>query len=87
MVTDYDCWYEEHGSVDVAAVIKVMAANADRASSVVGRVLLDFPKEHEPCPIGSDRSLEHAIITPPSHRDSELVKKLDVIAGRVLRGG
>ena len=25
MVTDYDCWHEEHGAVDVASVIKVMA--------------------------------------------------------------
>ena len=28
MVTDYDCWHEEHGAVDVAAVIKVMGENA-----------------------------------------------------------
>ncbi len=87
MVTDYDCWHEEHGAVDVAAVIKVVAANADRASAVVARTLSDFPAEHEPCPVGSDRSLEHAIITPASHRDPELVKKLDAVAGRVLRGG
>jgi 5'-methylthioadenosine phosphorylase len=87
MVTDYDCWHEEHGAVDVAAVIKVVAANADRASAVVARVLREFPAEHEPCPIGSDRSLEYAIITHASHRDPELVKKLDAVAGRVLRGG
>src|SRR5271157_2638104 len=85
MVTDYDCWHEEHGAVDVAAVIKVVAENADRASAVVGRALRDFPTEHEACPVGSDRSLEYAIITHPSHRDSELVKKLDAVAGRVLR--
>ena len=87
MVTDYDCWHEEHGAVDVAAVIKVVAANADRASAVVARVLREFPAEHEPCPVGSDRSLDYAVITPPSHRDPELVKKLDAVAGRVLRGG
>src|SRR5271165_6102502 len=87
MVTDFDCWHDEHGAVDVAAVIKVMAANADRASAVVARTLSDFPAEHEPCPVGSDRSLDYAIITPASHRDPELVKKLDAVAGRVLRGG
>ena len=87
MVTDYDCWHEEHGAVDVAAVIKVVAANADRASAVVARVLREFPAEHEPCPVGSDRSLDYAVITPASHRDPELVKKLDAVAGRVLRGG
>jgi 5'-methylthioadenosine phosphorylase len=87
MVTDYDCWHEEHGAVDVAAVIKVLAANADRATAVVARALSEFPAEHEPCPVGSDRSLEYAIITHASHRDPELVKKLDAVAGRVLGGG
>ena len=87
MVTDYDCWHEEHGAVDVAAVIKVMAENAERAAAVVARTLREFPAEHEACPIGSDRSLDYALITHPSHRDAELIKKLDAIAGRVLRGG
>ncbi len=87
MVTDYDCWHEEHGAVDVAAVIKVMGENANKASAVVARTLREFPSEHEACPIGSDRSLEFALITNPSHRDPDIVKKLDVIAGRVLRGG
>ncbi len=46
MVTDYDCWHEEHGAVDVAAVIKVMGENAERASAVVARTLREFPSEH-----------------------------------------
>jgi 5'-methylthioadenosine phosphorylase len=87
MVTDYDCWHEEHGAVDVAAVIKVVGANADRAGALVARVLRDFPAEHEACPVGSDRSLDYAVITHPSHRDPDLVKKLDAVAGRVLRKG
>ena len=85
MVTDYDCWHEEHGAVDVAAVMKVMGDNANKASALVASVLADFPAEHEACPIGSDRALEHAIITHADARDPELVKKLDAIAGRVLR--
>jgi 5'-methylthioadenosine phosphorylase len=85
MVTDYDCWHEEHEAVDVAAVIKVMADNADKASALVSRTLSDFPAEHEPCPVGSDRALEYAIITHADARDAELVKKLDAVAGRVFR--
>ena len=87
MVTDYDCWHEEQGAVDVASVIKVMGENANKASALVARVLREFPAEHEACPIGSDRALEYALITPPAHRDPELMKKLDAVAGRVLRGG
>ena len=87
MVTDYDCWHEEHEAVDVAAVIKVMSDNADNAARVVARTLRDFPAEHEPCPGGSDRALEYAIITHPEARDPALVAKLDAVAGRVLRAG
>ena len=85
MVTDYDCWHEEHGAVDVAAVVKVMADNADKAAALVSRTLGDFPAEHEMCPIGSDRALEFALMTHAEARDKELVNKLDAVAGRVLR--
>jgi 5'-methylthioadenosine phosphorylase len=84
MVTDYDCWHEEHGAVDVAAVIKVMRDNADKAAALVVRTLADFPAEHEACPVGSDRALEHALITDPQARDPTLVKKLEAVAGRML---
>jgi len=87
MVTDYDCWHEEHGAVDVAAVVKVMHDNADKASALVARTLAEFPAEHEPCPVGSDRALEYALITHPEARDPEFVKKLDAVTGRVLRRG
>jgi 5'-methylthioadenosine phosphorylase len=85
MVTDYDCWHEEHDAVDVAAVIKVMGDNADKAGALVARALRDFPAEHEACPAGSDRSLQYAIITHAGDRDPQLIKKLDAVAGRVLR--
>jgi 5'-methylthioadenosine phosphorylase len=87
MVTDYDCWHEDHAEVDVAAVIKVLQANAAKAQRLIGRLARDFPREHPPCPIGSDRALEVALITPPEARDPALVAKLDAVAGRVLRRG
>jgi 5'-methylthioadenosine phosphorylase len=86
MVTDYDCWHSEHDDVDVAAVIKVLNENAAKAQRLIGRVASDFPKEHEPCPIGSDRALDVAIMTPPQMRDPALVAKLDAVAGRMLKG-
>jgi 5'-methylthioadenosine phosphorylase len=87
MVTDYDCWHEEHGAVDGAAVVKVMGDNADKAARLVARTLSDYPAEHETCPIGSDSALEYALITHSDSRDPALVKKLDAVAGRVLRRG
>ena len=84
MVTDYDCWHEEHAHVDVASVLKVMKGNTEMAQRMVLRLARDFPKLHPACPIGSDRALDVALITAPEARDPALVAKLDAVAGRVL---
>jgi 5'-methylthioadenosine phosphorylase len=85
MVTDFDCWHEDHTDVDITAILKVVKDNADRAARLVARLARDFPREHEPCPLGTDRALEYAIITAKDARDPELLKKLDAVAGRVLK--
>jgi 5'-methylthioadenosine phosphorylase len=84
MVTDFDCWHPDHDAVTVQDIIRMLSSNADRAKALVARLARDFPREHEPCPIGSDRALETALITAPEARDPELLKKLDAVAGRVL---
>ncbi len=84
MVTDYDCWHEDHDEVDVSSVIAVMKGNTVKAQQLVKALAERFPKEHPACPIGSDKALEVALITRPDARDSELIAKLDAVAGRVL---
>jgi 5'-methylthioadenosine phosphorylase len=86
MVTDYDCWHPEHAAVEVADIIKVVVANAEKAARLVARLARDFPAEHEPCPVRSDRALDTAIITPPEFRDPALIRKLDAVAGRLISG-
>jgi len=86
MVTDFDCWHPEHDAVTVQDIIKVLVANAEKGTRLVARLARDFPREHEPCPIGSDRALDNALITAPEARDPELLAKLDAVAGRILRG-
>ena len=85
MVTDYDCWHDEHAHVDVAAIIRVMTGNTAKAQRLVARLAKDFPRQHQKCPIGSDSALDVAIITSPDARDPALLAKLDAVAGRVLR--
>jgi len=85
MVTDFDCWHPDHDAVTMQDIIRVLATNADKAKGLVARLAKDFPREHEPCPIGSDRALDTALITAPEARDPALLRKLDAIAGRVLR--
>jgi 5'-methylthioadenosine phosphorylase len=84
MVTDFDCWHPDHDAVTVQDIIRVLSSNADKAKALVARLARDFPRDHEPCPIGSDRALDTALITAPEARDPELLKKLDAVAGRVL---
>jgi 5'-methylthioadenosine phosphorylase len=84
MVTDFDCWHPDHDAVTVQDIVKVLSQNADKAKRLVARLARELPREHEPCPIGSDRALDTAIITAPQARDPELVRKLDAVAGRVL---
>ena len=84
MVTDYDSWHEDHGTVDVAKVIEVLKANSNHAKTLILRLAKDFPREHPPCPIGSDRALEYALMTAKDYRDPILMKKLEAVAARVL---
>jgi len=60
MVTDFDCWHPDHDAVTVQDIITVLTANAEKAKRLVARLARDFPREHEPCPIGSDRALDSA---------------------------
>jgi 5'-methylthioadenosine phosphorylase len=84
MVTDYDCWHDGHGAVDVAQVIAVMHANADAARGLVAALPGLLASDRQPCPHGCDRALTHAIITAPEKRDPALLDRLDAVAGRVL---
>ncbi|MDB5516501.1 MAG: 5-methylthioadenosine phosphorylase [Tardiphaga sp.] len=84
MVTDFDCWHPDHDAVTVQDIIRVLSSNAEKAKGLVARLARDFPREHELCPIGSDRALDTALITAPEARDPELLKKLDAVAGRIL---
>jgi 5'-methylthioadenosine phosphorylase len=85
MVTDYDCWHEEHDAVTVDQVVKVLFGNADKARGLVKSVLPKIGAARGPCPAGCDRALEYAMITAPEARDPAALAKLDAVAGRVLR--
>jgi len=85
MVTDWDCWHPEHGSVTIPEIMAVLAANGDRARDLVRRVAPLLAQHPSPCQHGCDRSLDFAVLTAPDARDPALVKRLEAVAGRVLR--
>jgi 5'-methylthioadenosine phosphorylase len=84
MITDYDSWHPDHGSVDIAEIIATLSGNADAARGLVARLPGLLGAERPPCPHGCDRALEHAILTAPEARDAAMAKKLRAVAGRVL---
>ncbi|OYV39093.1 MAG: methylthioadenosine phosphorylase [Acidocella sp. 20-61-6] len=84
MVTDFDCWHEDHDAVTVDAVVKVLLGNADKARNLVKAVLPKIGAERGLCPAGCDRALEYALITAPDARDPMALAKLSAVAGRVL---
>jgi len=86
MVTDYDCWHEDHDAVTVEQVVKVLLGNADKARNLVKEVLPRLSAPRPACPHGCDTALTYALITAPEARDPEAVKKLEAVAGRVLQG-
>ena len=85
MVTDYDCWHEEHEHVTVEQVIRVLTANAENARRLIKRVAPQLGPERAPSPLGIEHVLDTAIITAPEKRDPALFSRLDAVAGRVLK--
>lgn len=85
MVTDFDCWHDDHADVEVTDILAVLTDNADRGRSLVAAVGSQLADRREPCEAGCDRVLDSALITPPEARDPDALRRLDAVAGRVLR--
>jgi 5'-methylthioadenosine phosphorylase len=65
MVTDYDCWHQEHDSVTVEMVIANLQANAALAQKIVRLAAERVGAQRPTSP--AHRALRHALMTPPDH--------------------
>jgi 5'-methylthioadenosine phosphorylase len=83
MVTDFDCWHEDHDHVTVEAVIQVLHRNVENSRKLLTEVVPMIGAKRPPCPQGCDQALDNAIITPAPHRDAALMAKLDAITRRI----
>ena len=84
MVTDYDSWHPDHGTVDISSILNTLKGNAHKAKSLIAALPGLLGSDRTPCPHGCDRALDNAIMTAPDLRDPSLLAKLDAVAGRVL---
>ncbi|MFY7852554.1 MAG: S-methyl-5'-thioadenosine phosphorylase [Brevundimonas sp.] len=85
MVTDFDCWHDGHADVSVESVIKVLHENADHARAMVKATVPLLGPRTELCYAGCHTALDNAVVTDPSVRDPAVMRRLDAVAGRVLR--
>ncbi len=79
MVTDYDCWHEEHDAVTVTDIIANLHKNAENAAKVLAAAVAALPPERT-CKCGS--ALAHAIITDRTLVPESTRQKLDLIIGK-----
>jgi 5'-methylthioadenosine phosphorylase len=86
MVTDYDCWHEEHDAVSVTNVLEVLQHNTRKAKDMLQVLTQTLSRQpRTPSPDGIENCLDYALITAPEARDPALLARLDAVAGRVLR--
>ena len=86
MVTDYDCWHDDHDAVAVTDILATLTQNADHGRALVSELPPRLIGRAAPCPDGCNTALDTALITPPEARDPDLLARLDAVAGRVLKG-
>tara|TARA_B100000941_G_C28468280_1_gene534897 strand:+ start:371 stop:1246 length:876 start_codon:yes stop_codon:yes gene_type:complete len=84
MVTDYDCWHEDHDDVSVDQVIKTLLSNADNARKMIVEVVKNFEEHIDPKDPATN-CLDTAIITDKSHWTETTIKQLKNIAGRIYK--
>src|ERR1700688_196495 len=79
MVTDYDCWHEEHDHVTVDQIIAVLLKNAEHACDVVREAVAAMPKTRG-CKCGS--ALKNAIITQKNVVPAVTLQRLKLLVGK-----
>ncbi len=81
MITDYDCWNEEHDHVTVEMVIANLMRNAATAKAVVARTIAQIPaKPNWPC----HSALKNAIMTNRKLWPRKTIAELKPILAKYL---
>jgi 5'-methylthioadenosine phosphorylase len=81
MVTEFDCWREEHGYVSVTDIVRGMHDIAEKTKPLIVHLIGKLEAmDRPPSPI--DKALEHAIITASESRDPGMLTKQARLAAR-----
>lgn len=73
MITDYDCWKEEHCSVD--EIMEVMKYNNQRAQELIPKIISNYKNN----PIKPIKENEVGLMTPKENLTNEQLKIIEVL--------
>jgi 5'-methylthioadenosine phosphorylase len=82
LVTDYDCWHEDHDSVTVEMIISNLTHNARTAQQVIARVVEQLDVERRD---PAHSALATAIITRPDAIPEQTRRDLAPIIGKYIK--
>jgi 5'-methylthioadenosine phosphorylase len=77
LVTDYDCWHEDHDAVSVETVVEYLNKNVRNAQVIMREAVKRLSERERPCGCGS--ALQNAIFTSPALWPEATTKKLEAI--------
>jgi 5'-methylthioadenosine phosphorylase len=82
LVTDYDCWHQDHDSVTVEMIVQTLTQNARTAQQVIAATVEAYSGPRE-CGCGS--ALATAIITRPEAISAAVKRQLAPIIGKYVK--
>jgi 5'-methylthioadenosine phosphorylase len=77
LVTDYDCWHEDHDAVSVETVVENLNKNVRNAQAIMREAVRRLAQTERACACGS--ALKNAIFTPPDLWPEATTKRLEAI--------
>lgn len=83
LVTDYDCWHDEHDAVSAHSVIEVLNQNVRNAQLVMKEAVRSIVKGDLKTPYADE--LKNAIFTQPELWNKETAQRLDAIIGKYTK--
>ena len=82
MVTDYDCWHQDHESVNLEMILNRMKENTEKSKKFIQSISNDYYKGIDFSKDKTRNILDTSIITHRDSWDSKVEKKLKTILQR-----
>jgi 5'-methylthioadenosine phosphorylase len=80
LVTDYDCWHEDHDSVTGEMIIAYLNKNVRNAQLILKEAVKRVDEKQTPNQYAD--AIKNAIFTAPEHWPAETAKNLEAIIGK-----